>query len=68
MKFVSTFLMYETNSDGAIYDNENNQLYTKQHVYKMKQEIKKRLIKKIKEDEIINEKENGRLFLDWEVI
>lgn len=68
LKFVSTFLMYETNSDGAIYDNENNQLYTKQHVYKMKQEIKKRLIKKIKEDEIINEKENGRLFLDWEVI
>lgn len=67
-RFVSTFLMYETSSDGAIYDDENNQLYSKQHVYKMKKEIKKRLLKKIEEDEIIKENEKGRLFLNWEVL
>lgn len=67
-RFVSTFLMYEISSDGAIYDDENNQLYSKQHVYKMKKEIKKRLLKKIEEDEIIKENEKGRLTLKWEVM
>lgn len=68
MKFISTYLIYETSSDGAIYDDENNQLYSKQHVYKMKNEIKKRLLKQIEEDEIIKENEKGRLTLNWEVM
>lgn len=68
MRFVRTFLMYETRSDGAIYNDENVQLYSRQHVYKMKKEIKKRLIKKIQENEIIQENEKGRMYLNWEVM
>lgn len=34
----------------------------------MKKEIKKRLIKKIQENEIIQENEKGRMYLNWEVM
>lgn len=68
MRFIRTFLVYETRSDGAIYNDENVQLYSRQHVYKMKKEIKKRLIKKIQENEIIQENEKGRMYLNWEVM
>ena len=65
-KFVEVFLMYEKRKDGSIQDLDNNVLYTKQAANSMYKNIKKRLEKKFKDDEII-EFSSGRYKLNWRV-